>query len=200
MVPVAVLLSLQTNRAGHSSTDMQRMDTAKPGEPAHLSRKSRVVVKHWISSVCRTMCVICLIPSMLWRQPVHHCSEQNFCQASSVSKTFEHYARLVFAYIVYASESRPELTQRNVQLLISRYSLCKQLCNHTLQKIFALLTQAAFPEPLPNISIKPTVLGEGAPRLQACVNAVELAIIANSIALNTVLKAVCTTRALCSSQ
>ena len=37
----AVLLSLQTNRAGHSSTDMQRMDTAKPGEPAHLSRESQ---------------------------------------------------------------------------------------------------------------------------------------------------------------
>ena len=52
----------------------------------------RVVVKHWISSVCTmTMCVICLISSKLWRQRVHHCSEQNFCQASSVSKTFEHY-------------------------------------------------------------------------------------------------------------
>ena len=37
----AVLLSPQTNRAGYSSTDMQRMDTAKPGEPAHLSRESQ---------------------------------------------------------------------------------------------------------------------------------------------------------------
>ena len=35
---------------------------------------------------------------------------------------------------------------------------------------------------------------EGAPRLQACINAVELAIIANSIALDTVLKAACTAR------
>ena len=40
---------------------------------------------------------------------------------------------------------------------------------------------------------------EGAPRLQACINAVELAIIANSIALDTVLKAACTARALCGS-
>ena len=48
-------------------------------------------------------------------------------------------------------------------------------------------------------SIKPTVLGEEAPRLQACINAVELAIIANSIASNTVLRAVCTTGALSSS-
>ena len=37
----AVLLSLQTNRGGYSSTDMQRMDIAKPGEPAHLSRESQ---------------------------------------------------------------------------------------------------------------------------------------------------------------
>ena len=33
---------------------------------------------------------------------------------------------------------------------------------------------------------------KGAPRLQVCINAVELAIIANSIALDTVLKAACT--------
>jgi len=37
-------------------------------------------------------------------------------------------------------------------------------------------------------------------RLQACINAVELAIIANSIALDSVLKAVCTARVHCSSQ
>ena len=72
--------------------------------------------------------------------------------------------------------------------------------NWTLQKIFALLTQAAFFESLPNISLKSTVFAGGASRLQACINAVELAIIANSIALDTVLKAVCTTRVLCSSQ
>ena len=36
MVPVAILLSLQINRTGHSSANMQRMDTAKPGAPAHL--------------------------------------------------------------------------------------------------------------------------------------------------------------------
>ena len=41
---------------------------------------------------------------------------------------------------------------------------------------------------------------EGAPRLQACINAVELAIIANSIALDTVLKAACTARVHYSSQ
>ena len=40
---------------------------------------------------------------------------------------------------------------------------------------------------------------EGAPRLQACIHAVELAIIANSIALDTVLKAAYTTRVHCSS-
>ena len=69
-----------------------------------------------------------------------------------------------------------------------------------LQKIFALLTQATFFESLPNISLKSTVFAGGASRLQACINAVELAIIANSIALDTVLKAVCITRILCSSQ
>ena len=37
-------------------------------------------------------------------------------------------------------------------------------------------------------------------RLQACINAVELAIIANSIALDSALKAVCTARAHYSSQ
>ena len=37
--PSLFLLSLQTNRAGHSSADMQRMDTVKPGEPAHLSQE-----------------------------------------------------------------------------------------------------------------------------------------------------------------
>ena len=52
-----------------------------------------------------------------------------------------------------------------------------------LQKIFALLTQAAFFESLPNISLKSTVFAGGASRLQVCINAVELAIIANSIAL-----------------
>ena len=41
---------------------------------------------------------------------------------------------------------------------------------------------------------------EGAPRLQACINAVELAIIANSIALDTVLEAAYTARVHCSSQ
>ena len=55
-------------------------------------------------------------------------------------------------------------------------------------------------ESLPSISLKSTVFAGGASRLQACINAVELAIIANSIALDTVLKAVCTTRVLCSSQ
>ena len=53
------------------------------------------------------------------------------------------------------------------------------------------------------MSIKPTVLGEGAPRLQVYINAVELAIelaiIANSIASNIILKAVCTTGALSNS-
>ena len=39
--PSLFLLSLQNNRAGHSSTDLQRMDTVKPDEPAHLSRKSQ---------------------------------------------------------------------------------------------------------------------------------------------------------------
>ena len=43
-------------------------------------------------------------------------------------------------------------------------------------------------------SVKLTTPAEGAPRLQACINAVELAIIANSIALDTVLKAACTAR------
>ena len=37
-------------------------------------------------------------------------------------------------------------------------------------------------------SVKLTTPAEGAPHLQACINAVELAIIANSIALDTVLK------------
>ena len=37
--PSLFLLSLQTNRAGHSSADMQRMDTVKPGEPVHLSQE-----------------------------------------------------------------------------------------------------------------------------------------------------------------
>ena len=68
------------------------------------------------------------------------------------------------------------------------------------RRFFALLTQAASFESLPNISLKSTVFAGGASRLQACINAVELAIIANSIALDTVLKAVCTTRVLCSSQ
>ena len=71
---------------------------------------------------------------------------------------------------------------------------------HYPQKIFALLTQAALLEPLPNISLKPSALGEGALRLQVCVNAVKFAIIANLIALGSVLEAVCTTRALCSFQ
>ena len=39
MVPVAVLLSLQINGAGHSSADMQCMSTANPGVPAHLSQE-----------------------------------------------------------------------------------------------------------------------------------------------------------------
>ena len=43
-------------------------------------------------------------------------------------------------------------------------------------------------------SVKLTTPAEGAPRLQACINAVELAIIANSIALDTVLKAACTAK------
>ena len=43
-------------------------------------------------------------------------------------------------------------------------------------------------------SVKLTIPAKGAPRLQACINAVELAIIANSIALDTVLKATCTAR------
>ena len=146
------------------------------------------------------MWVICPIPSKWWRQRLHPCSEQNFCQASSVNKTFEHYARPVFVYIACASESRPELTQSNEQWLTNRYSLCKQMCNNTLQKIFALLTQAALLEPLPSISLKPSALGEGALRLQVCVNAVKFAIIANLIALGWVLEAVRTTRALCSFQ
>ena len=41
-------------------------------------------------------------------------------------------------------------------------------------------------------SVKLTTPAEGAPRLQAFINAVELAIITNSIALDTVLKAACT--------
>ena len=56
--------------------------------------------------------------------------------------------------------------------------------NWTLQKIFALLTQAAFFESLLNFSLNLTVFAGGASRLQACINAVELAIIANSIALD----------------
>ena len=36
MVSVAVLLILQTNKAGHSSKDMQRMDTANRGRSAAL--------------------------------------------------------------------------------------------------------------------------------------------------------------------
>ena len=36
MVPVAVLLILQTNKAGHSSINMQRMDTANPARSAAL--------------------------------------------------------------------------------------------------------------------------------------------------------------------
>ena len=76
----------------------------------------------------------------------------------------------------------------------------KQLCNHTLQKIFALLTQAALLEPPTNISLKPSALGEGALRLQVCVNAVKFAIIDNLIELDSVWKAVCTTKALCSFQ
>ena len=40
----------------------------------------------------------------------------------------------------------------------------------------------------------------GTRRLQACINAVELAIIANSIALDSVLKAVCAARVHYSSQ
>ena len=98
MVPVAVLLSLQTNRAGHPSADMQRMDTAKPGEPANPSQEpqSRSEAQNLLllqDSVC-----IFLIPSGFWKKPVPHCSEQNFCQASSVSKTFGHCARLVIAH------------------------------------------------------------------------------------------------------
>ena len=55
-------------------------------------------------------------------------------------------------------------------------------------------------ESLPNISLKSTVFAGEASRLQACINAAELAIIANSSALDTVLNTVCTTRVLCSSQ
>ena len=49
-------------------------------------------------------------------------------------------------------------------------------------------------------SVKLITLAEGATRLQACINAVKLAIIANSIALDTVLKAACTARVPYSSQ
>ena len=85
-------------------------------------------------------------------------------------------ACLCILYTACASESRPELTHSSVQWLINSYSLCKQLCNHTLLKIFALLTQAALLEALPNISLKPSALGDGALRLQVCVNAVKFAI------------------------
>ena len=54
-------------------------------------KNRRVAVKHKISFV------ICLTPSELWKKPVHHYREQNFCQALSVSKTFGHCARLVSA-------------------------------------------------------------------------------------------------------
>ena len=111
-------------------------------------------------------------------------------QTSSVSKTFAHW-RLVFLRIRVEARANP----RNVQ---PADTVCANDSDHTVPKIFAL-TQAALPEPLPNISIKPTVLGEGAPRLQVYINAVELAIIANSIASNIILKAVCTTGALSNS-
>ena len=58
MVPVAVLLSLADQQSGHSSADMQRMDTAKPGEPAHLLKNRRVAVKHKISFFAKTMFII----------------------------------------------------------------------------------------------------------------------------------------------
>ena len=63
MVPVAVFLSLQNNRAGESSTDLQRVDQQNQTNQRICLENRRVAVKHWISFVCRTSCPICPYPA-----------------------------------------------------------------------------------------------------------------------------------------
>ena len=72
-----------------------------------------------------------------------------------------------------------------IQLAATQHLLTDSLCTATLMLVHGTSAEH---------SVKLTTPAEGAPRLQACINAVELAIIANSIALDTVLKAACTAR------
>ena len=59
------------------------------------------------------MCVICLIPSKLWKQPVHHCSEQNFCQASTRPSGITHSLSLLNSLRIRV-EARANTAERAV--------------------------------------------------------------------------------------
>ena len=116
-----------------------------------------------------------------------HCSKQNSLQASSTNKTAELSARLAAASTVYASVWK---------LKRAVISPTAQVFNPALQRTSTQLTQVARPEPLLNISMINLVPVQAAFFVFSLHQCCRAAIIANSIVLDIVLKAVCTTRVL----
>ena len=123
----------------------------------HLSQEPQSRSEAQDLLLLKTVFVICLIRSGFWKKPVPHCSEQNFCQTSSVSKTFGHCARLVCSNSPSIRvEARANTTDRAVidqQIQFMQTTVWP----HPTEDLRTADTRC---EPLPNISIESTVLVE----------------------------------------